>query len=855
MSNCPTHVPLLSKPCFSSSCFAFFPIVFLLLLGVSNLAAQPDLTVTLTANKTSVANGEFLLWNLTLKNVGNETASNPKLFLRFSTDSILSADDTYLNDVYLLKLEAGESYGRSRSYHLPFLNSFSGSGYLIAYSDPDNEIIESDETNNKTLFPLEIYIQQPPVECTYKIGPGEILCFQKTGDKVEFFAEQEDGSVQEYEIGLTGGVESIGLPFNIVFDSVFIQNGEVVKKLADGTIAWQKPIPQEVYSHFTDLDAAAELDDGTVVFAGFEKIPEEAKSTLLLIKTLPDLSIDSVFELDSNFNVLVDTLLLPDTIHALRIRTDGNLDLIYGLYAPSYFQSFHAHFRVLEAATLGSIHHETYHYENIMDITASPCNSYRFFSDGVYGNGFGATFWDAVWWVDRDSGQLLNQFLNKKSVTDVSGGVYYSIGSIQHHPEAMGLESNQVFNNGESEINMKYLLPQPSPPHENVYLDFFPFLSTLRTGDHDLMIFGKTGDSLWVHIPTICHEGYYYGNETVFLCPGSSFLGEQIFTDTTIFDTLLVLNDYDSLNTYYVRMYPVYEKEVSATICQNDSIIFGNETLTTSGTYTNIFQSRHGCDSTVHLTLQVHEPDTISTTLEICQGGTSPLSGNVYPIPGQYFEEAAFQNQFGCDSTVLLQLNVLENDTTALTFELCEDEPSPLTGMIYTDEGEYEETIVLQNQNGCDSLLSAKIIVHPTLYLEAWGILPYGFVQCDVYLTQDTCFTCFDTTEFGCPLIVDFCVMVTPSAVNDLEKTLNLQVFPNPVSDEVNIHFSLKETDELSIEIFNVLGSRIAILAEQQRTPAGDHQLHFNTTDWPTGANILVIRNSEGVVSRRLLKF
>ncbi|MEZ4955615.1 MAG: CARDB domain-containing protein [Saprospiraceae bacterium] len=856
MSNCSTHVPLLSKPCSSSSYFAFFPIVFLWLFGVSNMAAQPDLTVTLSIDKSSLANGQYLFWKLTWKNIGDEVASYPKLKLRLSNDNMISDDDLYIINSSPLKIEAGDSVVRQNYYVLPVLNSLSGAMYLIASSDPDNVIVESDETNNEVALPIEIYIQQPPEECTFKIGTGEILCYQKTGDWVEFFAQEEDGAIQEYQIDLNGQVTAINNPFFLVSDSVFIQNNEVVKKLANGDIAWQQPVPQEVFSHINDLDAAAELADGSLVLAGFKKIPEEAKDSLLLIKLDSDFSIDTVIPLDSNRITYADTLLLPDTVNWIRQRMDGNIDILYGKRTPYSLQFLTTHFRVLEANSLATIDHKTYMDEEVWEITATPCDSYRFKSNGGFGGPTGGNFWKATWWVTRDSGQLLNWFGDCRSYTDYGPYYYtYYLRSYQPNLNPMSLRSSYTSEGNDLKISMNYILSQPTPPNENVHLDFFPFLGTLRTGDHDLMIFGKTGDSLWVHIPTICHEGYYYSNQSVFLCPGGYFKGEQIFNDTIIFDTLLMLNDYDSLTKYNVYMYPVYEKEVSATICQNDSIVFGNETLTTAGTYTNIFQSRHGCDSTVYLTLQVLEPDTISTTLEICQDGISPLSGNVYPMPGQYFEEAVLQNQFGCDSTILLQLNVLQNDTTALTFELCEDEPSPLTGMIYTDEGEYEETIVLQNQDGCDSLISAKIIVHPALYLEAWGILPYGFVQCGVYLTQDTCFICYDTTEFGCPSIVNFCAMVTPSSVSDLEKTLNLQVFPNPVSDEVNIHFSLKETDELSIEVFNVLGSRITTLAEQQRTPAGDHQLRFKTTDWPPGANILVIRNREGVVSRRLLKF
>jgi hypothetical protein len=51
--------------------------------------------------------------------------------------------------------------------------------------------------------------------------------------------------------------------------------------------------------------------------------------------------------------------------------------------------------------------------------------------------------------------------------------------------------------------------------------------------------------------------------------------------------------------------------------------------------------------------------------------------------------------------------------------------------------------------------------------------------------------------------------------------------YPNPFGTATSVHFSLAQSKHVTVEIFNVLGQRVRILADEQMS-AGDHQFHWD---------------------------
>ncbi len=95
-------------------------------------------------------------------------------------------------------------------------------------------------------------------------------------------------------------------------------------------------------------------------------------------------------------------------------------------------------------------------------------------------------------------------------------------------------------------------------------------------------------------------------------------------------------------------------------ICFPDCYIFGGDTLCKSGTYTDTL-SQNGCAYTATILLNIQMPDTVQVLETICQGECSSTPGfGQNCTSGVFFK--TFKSQAGCDSTVVLTLNVLDVD-------------------------------------------------------------------------------------------------------------------------------------------------------------------------------------------------
>ncbi|MCF8457796.1 MAG: T9SS type A sorting domain-containing protein [Bacteroidales bacterium] len=110
-------------------------------------------------------------------------------------------------------------------------------------------------------------------------------------------------------------------------------------------------------------------------------------------------------------------------------------------------------------------------------------------------------------------------------------------------------------------------------------------------------------------------------------------------------------------------MNPVYNTTDVATICDGDTYQFGTQTLAVAGTFTEVFTTVDGCDSTVVLTLNVNPVYNTTDVATICDGDTYQFGTQTLTAAGTFTE--VFTTVDGCDSTVVLTLNV--NAVTATT--------------------------------------------------------------------------------------------------------------------------------------------------------------------------------------------
>jgi hypothetical protein len=78
------------------------------------------------------------------------------------------------------------------------------------------------------------------------------------------------------------------------------------------------------------------------------------------------------------------------------------------------------------------------------------------------------------------------------------------------------------------------------------------------------------------------------------------------------------------------------------------------------------------------------------------------------------------------------------------------------------------------------------------------------------------------------------------SSVNETQpnipgKTYLSQNYPNPFNPTTNIQFTLNVGQAVTLEIYNLLGQRVAALIDHKHMSSGEHTVTFNASGLPSG--------------------
>lgn len=150
------------------------------------------------------------------------------------------------------------------------------------------------------------------------------------------------------------------------------------------------------------------------------------------------------------------------------------------------------------------------------------------------------------------------------------------------------------------------------------------------------------------------------------VCQGRSYVfrGKTFTQAGTYTDTIpnVIADLCDTVVTLTLNYKQNIEKEISKQICKGDTFNFEGTTLSKRGKYAHLFPaSGNKCDSLVTLNLIVLEPDTSYLNINIQQGGSYSFGGQKIKTAGIYYNNLL--NKFNCDSIVVLNLSVIDNDS------------------------------------------------------------------------------------------------------------------------------------------------------------------------------------------------
>lgn len=197
------------------------------------------------------------------------------------------------------------------------------------------------------------------------------------------------------------------------------------------------------------------------------------------------------------------------------------------------------------------------------------------------------------------------------------------------------------------------------------------------------------------------------------VCSGSWYIlpnGFPAFFSGNYDHTLTNVNGCDSVvltNLYYQS---AQTTNLSTTICGNEVYIMADgSTINTSGTHSVTVNSIDGCDSTINVNLLVYPSYSDTIDVIICDNEWYQFpNGDSTNITGLYTDSLTTIN--GCDSILIINLNVLFSSSVTYNVTICEGDSFRLVSNNYVSQaGTYLDTLLAQN--GCKAIITTNLAV------------------------------------------------------------------------------------------------------------------------------------------------
>jgi gliding motility-associated-like protein len=180
--------------------------------------------------------------------------------------------------------------------------------------------------------------------------------------------------------------------------------------------------------------------------------------------------------------------------------------------------------------------------------------------------------------------------------------------------------------------------------------------------------------------------------------------GEYAFTVTGTDE-----NGCSNSDVLAVSVLPAYSVPLDVSVCEGETATVGNSVFSAAGEYAVELQSASGCDSLIMLNLQVFPVYAVPLSIDLCYGESYSVAGSVFSQPGEY--PVMLQSAAGCDSLVQLSLSIHPAFSEMIEASVCPGDTFTYAGNAYSAPGEY--ILAFQTVQGCDSLLTIGLDWHP----------------------------------------------------------------------------------------------------------------------------------------------
>lgn len=272
-----------------------------------------------------------------------------------------------------------------------------------------------------------------------------------------------------------------------------------------------------------------------------------------------------------------------------------------------------------------------------------------------------------------------------------------------------------------------------------------------------------------------------YYDTTLYVCENEepfSVFNQTILPgrDSIYLDTLhYVESGCDSLLiTINVFTLPVSDTTMLANLCSGaEEFLWNNRWIQTDSSqiYLDTLSgaNQYGCDSLLTYDVTIIPPDTFYVDSTLCQDEPVFVWNSIdVQTAFDSIYEARLSNQFGCDSLVYLNMQIIPSTDTIIDTMLCyQITPYAWNNLIIFAENDSTYLDTLVNAAGCDSLLTLNVtILYPdTVYMDTTlckDLAPFawGTNKQLIFAQHDSIYTETLQNVFGCDSIVNLDVRI-----------------------------------------------------------------------------------------------
>ncbi len=253
-------------------------------------------------------------------------------------------------------------------------------------------------------------------------------------------------------------------------------------------------------------------------------------------------------------------------------------------------------------------------------------------------------------------------------------------------------------------------------------------------------------------------------------------IANQIFDEFNRSGTLVLrsANSYgcDSSITVNLDILPYSDHFIDTAICSGQQIEIANEFFDENRTKDSILLSganQFGCDSVIHVQLQILAKTQFRLDTATCADGQIIIANQVFDesnksgtvvLPGA--------NQFGCDSLILVNLVILPSSIQQMDTAICPGGHVVIANQVF-DESKNSATVLLPgaNQYGCDSVIHIKLRLkqisnkHIDTAVCPGGKVLIDSIQLDEFNKSDKLIL-YGSNHQGCDSIIHYNLLVYP---------------------------------------------------------------------------------------------